>query len=153
MAKVMAILVAGATALAAAASAAAAPPAKSPAPSPTDFLVSGSCAFDVAVHVTAQNESAITFSNGTTLVTGQLKVTLTNAVSGDSLSLNIPGPGSATSTSGGTVTLQIVGPWLIFQPGVMEYAIGRGVVTIDAAGNQSFVQQAGKSTDICAALA
>jgi hypothetical protein len=44
----------------------------------SDFTVSGSCAFDVAVHIVGNREYGITFSNGATLVTGSLKLTLTN---------------------------------------------------------------------------
>ena len=154
MAKALSLLVAtGAAALVAAATAAATPPTRSQALSPTDFVVTGSCAFDVAVHVEAQNEWATTFDNGVTLVTGQLRVTLTNMASRDSVRLNIPGPGWSSVAGDGTVTLQIAGPWLVFQPGLMLYVDGRGVVTIDAAGNQTFVQQAGTSTDVCAVLA
>jgi hypothetical protein len=142
-----------AVALAVAATAAAGPPTKAPAPSPTDFTISGSCAFDVIVHVDAQNESAITFGSGTTLVTGQLQVTLTNAVKkGNSLRLNIPGPGWSSAASDGTFTLQVAGPWLVFIPGSMRYMNGRGALTVDPAGNPTFVQQAGRSTDLCAAL-
>jgi hypothetical protein len=71
----------------------------------SDFTVSGSCAFDVAVHIVGNKEYGITFSNGATLVTGSLKVTLTNVSDPTkSITLNIPGPGLNTVSGDGTFT-------------------------------------------------
>ena len=83
----------------------------------SDFTISGSCAFDVALHIVGNKEYGITFSNGATLVTGSLKVTLTNVSDPTkSITLNIPGPGLNTVSGDGTFTLDARGPWLFFYP-------------------------------------
>jgi hypothetical protein len=119
----------------------------------SDFTISGSCSFDVAVHVVANKEYGITFANGATLVTGTLKVTLTNASDPTkSITLNIPGPGLYTAPDGG-LRLDARGPWLVFYPGVLLYAAGNMTFAVSASGEFSFTQQGGTSTDICAVLA
>jgi hypothetical protein len=120
----------------------------------SDFTISGSCSFDVGVHIVANKEYAITFANGTTLVTGALKVTLTNLSSpSKSITLNIPGPGLYTATSDGGLRLDARGPWLFFYPGVLLYTTGRSIFTVSGSGVLSLNQQGGTSTDLCAVLA
>ena len=71
-----------------------------------DFTISGSCSFDVGVHVVANKEYGITFANGATLATGALKMTLTNLSDpSKSITLNVPGPGLFTATSDGGLTI------------------------------------------------
>lgn len=120
----------------------------------SDFPISGSCSFDVAVHVVANKEYGITFANGATLVTGALKVTLTNLSSPNkSITLNIPGPGLFTATSDGGLRIDAKGPWLFFYPGVLLYSTGHSIFTISASGVFSLSQQGGTSTNLCTVLA
>lgn len=120
----------------------------------SDFTISGSCPFDVGVHVVANNEYGITFANGATLVTGTLKVTLTNLSDpSKSIRLNIPGPGLFTSTTDGGLRIDARGPWLFFYPGVLLYSAGYSTFTVSASGEFSLSQQGGTSTDLCAVLA
>ena len=90
----------------------------------SDFTITGSCAFDVGVHVVANKEYGITFSDGATLVTGALKARLTNLSKPEnSIDLNIPGPGLYTVSEDGALTIDARGPWLFFYPGVLLYAV------------------------------
>ena len=90
-----------------------------------------------------------------TLVTGALKMTLTNLSDPiKSITLNIPGPGLFTATDDGGLRIDARGPWLFFYPGVLLYSIGNSVFTISAAGEVvSLEQVGGTSTDLCAVLA
>jgi hypothetical protein len=119
-----------------------------------DFTISGSCSFDVAVHVVANNEYGITFSNGATLVTGALKVTLTNVSDPTkSIALNIPGPGLNTVSGEGTLTIDARGPWLFFYSGALVYARGYNTFTVSPSGEVTLEQRGGTSLDLCSALA
>jgi hypothetical protein len=120
----------------------------------SDFTISGSCSFDVGVHIVANKEYGITFANGATLVTGMLKLTLTNLSSPSrSITLNIPGPGLSTATSDGGVLIDARGPWVFFYPGVLLYSIGHSILSISASGVFSLSQQGGTSTNLCTVLA
>src|SRR5579864_3083552 len=85
----------------------AAAPTRAPFPT-TDDVISGTCPFDVAVHVTAQKNYSLAFSNGTLAITGMLKVDLTNERSGTMLSLNIPGPGYVVDEADGTLKITLL---------------------------------------------
>lgn len=118
-----------------------------------DFVIQGSCSFDVGVHIIANNEYGITFSNGATLVTGALKATFTNLTDpSKSIALNVPGPGLTTFNDDGSVTIDAHGPWVFFFPGVLLYSVGHSHLTISAVGAFSLSQQGGTSTDLCAVL-
>ena len=118
-----------------------------------DFVIEGSCSFDVGVHIVANKEYAITFSNGTTLVTGALKATLTNLSDpSKSVTLNVPGPGLYTFDSDGSLTLDARGPWLFFFPDTLLYSTGHSVLTVSATGDLSLTQQGGTTTDLCTVL-
>ena len=118
-----------------------------------DFTITGSCSFDVGVHVVANKEYGITFANGATLVTGALKATLTNLSDpSKSITLNVPGPGLSTATSDG-LTIDARGPWLFFFEDVLLYSTGHSTLTVSASGVLSLSQQGGTSTDLCAVLA
>ena len=119
-----------------------------------DFTISGSCSFDVGVHVVANKEYGITFANGATLVTGALKFTLTNlSDSSKSITLNIPGPGLFTATSDGGLRIDARGPWLFFFEDVLLYSTGHSTLTVSASGVFSLSQQRGTSTNLCTVLA
>jgi len=78
-------------ALVAAAAATASPPTRTPAPS-ADTIVSAACPFDVGSHFTSQKEYAITFDDGSFIITGKYKVELTNEASGAVMSYQHPWP-------------------------------------------------------------
>jgi hypothetical protein len=133
--------------------AAASKPVIEPLPAEDFTLPTDICGFEVAVDILANKEKAITFGDGRTMITGTLKVRLTNLDDPTrSLALNIPGPGRFDE-SGLTAT----GPWLFFflpgelgegSPAILAYTTGR--VRIDDAG---FHQLGGTRTDLCPLLA
>ena len=133
--------------------AAASRPVIEPLPAEDFALPADICGFEVAVDILANKEKAIMFSDGRTMVTGALKVRLTNLDDPTrSIALNIPGPGTFDE-SGLTAT----GPWLFFffpgdlgegSPAMLAYTTGR--VRIDDAG---FHQLGGTRTDLCPLLA
>src|SRR4051812_48250143 len=64
------------------------PPTRTPAPA-LDY-VDPTCGFPVSVHFTVNRETATTFSNGSVLITGPLKVEY--SANGRTVALNISGP-------------------------------------------------------------
>jgi hypothetical protein len=118
-----------------------------------DFIIPADiCGFEVAVDVLTNRTKAIMFGDGRTMITGALKVRLTNIDEPTrSIVLNIPGPGRF-SESGLTAT----GPWLFFflpgelsedSPAILAYTTGR--VRIDTGVHQL----GGTRTDLCPLLA
>jgi hypothetical protein len=80
-----------------------------------DFIIEDVCAFPVEYHVLANNEFTTTFSDGRQLITGKLKVRLTNLDEpSKSLKVNISGPGVIRVTEEGVFTLKATGRWLFF---------------------------------------
>jgi hypothetical protein len=119
----------------------------------SDFTISGSCSFDVGVHVLVNNEYAITFSNGQTLVQGALKLRLTNLSSpSKSIDLNVPGPGLFTTGSDGTQTIDARGPWLFYFTDTLVYSTGHSTLVVTPDGTFTLTQQGGTATDLCAVL-
>jgi hypothetical protein len=119
-----------------------------------DFTIPGDiCGFEVAHDFLVNKEKAIIFGDGRTMITGALKVRLTNLDDPTrSITLNIPGPGTFAENG-----LTATGPWLFFflpdelgegSPGILAYTTGR--VRIDDAG---FHQIGGTRTDLCPLLA
>src|SRR5205085_351800 len=102
------------------------------------------------------------FSDGHTLVTGVLKVTLTNTTTAKSIDLNISGPGTFTPLPGGESVSKSVGPWLFFfpanqlgpgSPPMLIRTTGQVTLLNHADGTQTFIQKGGTSTDMCPLLA
>lgn len=119
----------------------------------SDFTISGSCPFEVGVHIVQNKEYGITFANGATLITGALKVELTNlSEPTNSVALNIPGPGLFRFSDDGGLTIDAKGPWLFFYPGVMVYTTGHVTFSVSAAGVFSLTQQGGTTTNLCTVL-
>jgi hypothetical protein len=119
-----------------------------------DFTIPADiCGFEVSVDILANKSKAIMFGDGRTMITGTLKVRLTNVEEPtSSIVLNIPGPGRFNE-SGLTAT----GPWLFFfvpdelaegSPAILAYTTGR--VRINETG---FHQLGGTRTDLCPLLA
>jgi hypothetical protein len=113
--------------------------------------------FQVLVHATDNKEVIHIFSSGVALITGVLKVEVTNLETGKTLALNISGPGKI-SADGSTISGS--GRWLLFgeagqlpgpDPGMMLLS-GRIVLTLGPAGIAG-IESVGQSEDVCAALA
>ncbi len=123
--------------------------------------VYGFCPFGVQIDVLVYKQKEIDVKHGITMMTGSLKVRLTNVDSGTALDLNIPGPGKNISSSDGATTTEIMtGPWLLGVPeGVLPdfnprlfLSQGRVVGLADADGNWLSLTVHGNVTDLCAAL-
>jgi hypothetical protein len=129
-------------------------PVKEPSPS-DDFTIPASiCGFEVRVEILADNGKAITFGDGRTMISGTLKVRLTNLADPTrSIVLNISGPGTFDASG----VLTATGPWLFFflpgelgvgSPPILAFTKGR--VLIDDTG---FHLLGGTRTDLCPQLA
>jgi hypothetical protein len=120
------------------------PPTRFPIDNGSQFTFSGLCAFDVQFTVLANNEYGITFSNGTTIITGRLVFQLTNLSNDKSIVVNASGPGKFTPTS-----TFVTGTSLFLGfPGLL---LTRGPLTFDQNGNPIITSAA--TVDLCAALA
>src|SRR5262249_13698959 len=117
------------------------------------FVISGSCAFDVNLDVVAGKESVKTFSDGRQLITGQLKVQLTNTDNPQkSLTVNISGPGFAALNAPSTATSR--GSSLGPVPGQLLLVHGRVQLDLDADGNLTgFTITSASAAALCPALA
>jgi hypothetical protein len=113
--------------------------------------------FDVAIVTTSNKEVSQLFTSGVNLVTGVLKVEVTNLTTQETIALNISGPGKV-SADGNTLTGG--GPWLIFgeagvlpggDPG-MFFTHGHITLTLSPTQITSMTVH-GTVMDICAALA
>jgi hypothetical protein len=130
---------------------------------PTDDLVlSGICPFDVGVDILVNNEFGTLFSDGRFLITGSLKVQITNLDEPtNSLTANVSGPGVFTPTADGGTVLKAEGRWFFFffpgdlgpgSPGVAVITAGLSTLVISGTGELTFTP-ARNVTDLCAALA
>ena len=144
-----------------AAPASAAPPSREPAQIPDSFTVEGICAFPVQVDVLVNRETFTTFSDGTQLVTGSLKVRLANMSDpGKSVVVNASGPAKLVTLDDGTVVQ--TGRGLGLQPFPAEASItgnaefilisGREVLEFHPDGSFQEVERGHVRLDVCAAL-
>ena len=136
-------------------SASADPPFQELVSDPFTTVLPGSdfCGFDVQADV-EQHFKIITFSGNrgtlwTALTVGKIKVVLTNLESGETLNVNIPGPGFIDA-DGNTITG--TGPWLVFVPGQLLYLVGHITFEPGPFGVQPALVR-GRSLDLCEALA
>ena len=133
-------------------------------PAPTDsFPANTICAFPISIENTSRTAFTITHLDNAgqplwTFVGGQLTQTITNDLTGESITLNASGPGKITS-SGDGLTITASGPWILgFFPTdspamSLLYLTGRTVFTVDpATGRQVLVSHEGTVLDICAEL-
>ena len=119
-----------------------------------NVTIQGSCAFDVDLQVLVNNEFITTFSDGRQLITGALKVRLTNVETGKSIDLNISGPGFITPHEDGSVTFQLSGRSLVFDLGLLELTSGPAILEIDPSGTVvSYTTTSAATVDLCAVLA
>ncbi len=157
-------VVAAALILAAAAPASADKPLREPFPS-DDFVISGSCDFDVLIHNLENKEFIKSYFDDDgnltrQIVNGRLVSELTNLETGKSIVYNISGPGVITFFEDGSVDVVAEGRSLLwFFPGEVEdlplVFVNSGQVTqhFDPDGNVVGVEQLGEVEDVCAALA
>jgi hypothetical protein len=124
-------------------------PTITPAPS-TDF-VDMSCGFPVSVHFVFSNETAKTFTNGTTIITGPQFAKLSGPT-GKSITLNSSGPG--TITASGMITIHGVsfGELLTSTGPVLVQAAGT-VSVVSLSPPQGVLEHGTVLLNICAALA
>jgi hypothetical protein len=116
--------------------------------------------FQVRVHTTRNNEVLTIFTSGAALITGSLRSVVTNVETGETIELNIPGPGFFSEDGS---TLIGTGPWLVFgeegdlgqgSPPQTNFVRGRLMITFDDSGAvTSFSVLSGHVVDVCAALA
>src|SRR4051794_30485302 len=141
--------------------AAAVPPAREPVPSPVDEIIPAGlkCSFPLGVQLLTNREKSLTFANGSQLVTGTLKLRLTNADTGESLDVNASGPGRLTVDGdllhvkqlGGS--LQIIGVAEAGGPGAI-FTNGHVVYDIDlTTGHSLFLDVRGRLVNLCDELA
>lgn len=157
------LALAGLASLALAPAAASQKPTKEPVVQPPDEVIEGVCPFPVLVETVVNKEKQLTFPDGTMLLTGALKVRVTNQDDpSESRLLNIPGPAKITPTPGGGVIVEARGPWFwIFfpgqlgpgTPGQMTLTKGRVRAVFGGVGGDSFVVLSGRRIDVCAMLA
>jgi hypothetical protein len=154
MTRALRILVAAALAsLVVATAAAGGPPTREPLLL-EGFEFENVCKFPVVIEVTANKEFVTFFDDGRIHVTGKLFVRVTNTDSGESLDLNISGPGllSPDSERSGGRGLFILFPEDEGGPGLV---VTTGRVDV-VRGEDGFIDDLtvrGKSVDVCAALA
>lgn len=129
----------------------AAPPTITPAPA-SDF-VDTTCGFPVSVTFLANDQTAKTFSDGRTTVTGHLVAAF--SANGKTITLNVSGPTTITPTdSSVTIVGHGVGAGPQSAPGGgITFAYAPGVVTIDPTTGIATLEHGAFLLDICAALA
>jgi hypothetical protein len=160
----VAAVVAAALILAAAAPASADKPLREPLPQ-GDFIISGSCDFDVLAHAIEDNVVSKTYfdddGNPTRqIINGRLVVELTNLATEKSIVYNLSGPVFVTFFEDGSLDVVLGGRSLsFFFPGEVEdlplLFVNSGQVTyhFDPEGNLVGAEQVGEIEDVCAALA
>ena len=126
------------------------------APSPFGEFTGEYCDdFAVRIRETTNRGKAIIFSSGAVLVTGTLKVEVTNLETGKTIALNISGPGMFTSDG---TTLFGPGPWLLFgepgffgpgSPATLETNHGRLVINLV---DGTIVDRVGRRVELCPLL-
>jgi hypothetical protein len=121
----------------------------------------GICPFAVQIDVLANKEYSKTFSSGRMLVTGVLKIRLTNLESEKAIVANISGQGVFRFHEDGSLTLHAHGNWLFFffpgqlgpgEPGRMFLNSGRVILNSGPEGDE-ISKRTGHMRDVCAALA
>jgi hypothetical protein len=126
--------------------------------------------FDVQIKLVDFNQYIIrstTAPDGTVTlrIAGRARATVTNVVTGESVSFNISGPGTLTMNPDGSFSGDLAGPNLLFTarsnllnfPDVptVSYTTGHVTFAVDASGQTTSYELAGgaRQTDVCAVLA
>ena len=152
---VRSVLIASTATLLVASTVLAAKPTREFPPAPEDFVIAGGegvCAFDVNVHVDVNREYVTDWTTVDgqlvmELVTGALKVTLTNLDTDASLALNIPGPAHLRlDADGNPIMNSALGPWLVWGLGDEGLFLYRGNLDFETGASS------GNRIDLCALL-
>ena len=139
----------------------AAKPVKEPLPTlePSVFPAGQICPFPLLEETLTNREKSITFSDGSALITGALKVRLTNLDTGESILVNVPGP-SRETVEGDILHVAARGPSLLLanatQPGGPGALFVRGHISFDIdllTGEPLFLVVRGNTRDLCDKLA
>jgi hypothetical protein len=143
--------------------AAADPPEHIPLPGSEPFVIEGSCDFPVLLEEVANRTKLTIFSDGREVVTGQLKVRLTNLDDpSNSLVFNISGPGITTPRDDGGFRLKATGAWRWFfapgelgagSPGMLVTTHGQARLVGTGEGELSFELLSGTQREVCPRLA
>jgi hypothetical protein len=137
-------------------------PSRSPLPA-GDFEAPAGlfCSFGVLVETIVNNQVLTTFpqeSNGdiVQLATGAFVTRLTNTSTGESITVNISGPGRFTTHPDGSATLEFSGRWFLAflenAPAKAFISSGRVVASAAPGGPVTIVSQSGQVEDVCALL-
>jgi hypothetical protein len=114
----------------------AAKPLKEPLPPPEDAVYPAGliCPFPLGEEVLSNRGKSITFSDGGQLITGTLKERLTNLDTGESIDVNVSGPGTFT-VEGNVLHVFGRGAWLLLatadDPGGPGALFARGHIRFD----------------------
>jgi hypothetical protein len=135
-------------------------PLKEPLPPPEDAIHPAGlvCPFPLAEEVVSDRGKSITFSDGSQLVTGTLKERLTNLDTGESIVVNVSGPGKFT-VEGDVLHVFGRGAWLLVataeEPGGPGALFIHGHIRFDVdllTGAPSNLQVRGSTRDLCEVL-
>jgi hypothetical protein len=137
-------------------------PTRTVIPSAGDFI-STECGFKVAVHVEQDQFAILTFVDDEgnvvrEILTGAIKWTLTNVKTGESIFVNLSGPGFFSANADGSSTFVGTGPWVFFEnfeTGDLGLLLltGKFEIAFDAEGNVEFSRVGRTVIDLCAELA
>jgi hypothetical protein len=138
--------------------ASAVPPTISPAPA--ESATGRFCPdFDVLINPVINNEKAITFSTGATIITGHLVDEVTNLSNDKTIQVNASGPGffaadgSSLIIRGGALLFGEAGFFGPESPPTLTLTSGQTVIFLDEQGNPTSLSITGHATDLCAVLA
>ena len=136
-----------------------------PAPEPLAFAAGEVCAFPVRIEAVDSKNKAVTFTDEDgdpvrQIITGTLRMRVTNLATGESLVVNVSGPGFLTFTADGLATVTLGGRGLLFlragidvPPAGVFLVSGRLVLAIGPEGEVTeIVGRTGQMQDLCAAL-
>ncbi len=124
------------------------------------FTLTGFCTFDVAVDFTSWQQVRVvkTAPDGTTtsLITGRLIGTLTNADTSSTLPINVSGPTMITANADGSLDVRLAGPSLSFlgaeaTGGQPLFILNFGLFKLHLGDSISF-QDVGHQVDVCPLL-
>jgi hypothetical protein len=124
------------------------------APSPnTNYTDTTSCPFPVSVQFIVNDETAITFTSGTTIVKGPLFAKY--SANGKSITLNISGPGKITASNGSLLIIGhgvSAGPLVTPNGLVLSYVAGQVAISLTPT-LEGVLLHGTDLLDICTALA